>query len=140
MYAWVEIGAPSAGLSGVAVCATCAPALIADLVEELGPAAVALRMVLPHGAVPGVQTSAAELSPEAASTYAAALRRQEVLAAAYELEPDVVAEDTALVSGWTEGADDLLRLLQVRRGWTAGYAADYLTGVRRTLLGLMPGA
>lgn len=140
MSAWIEIGAPSAGLSRVCICATCAPPLITDLVDELGPAAVSLHMVVPHGPLPGLPMSAVELSADAARTYAAALRRHEVLAAAYELEPDVVTQDTALVSGWSEGADDLLSLLQVRHHWTAGYAADYLISVRRTLLGLMPGA
>ncbi len=54
-------------------------------------------------------------------------RRINIVAAAYELNRAVVADDVGVVFTWAEPADDLIAWLSQRHSWRAEESVSYLT-------------
>jgi hypothetical protein len=62
----------------------------------------------------------------------------QILAEAYELSPDEVEHDVAVLQAHSWSGVDLLAWLRCRHGWHASTCVYYLAALRRALNGMPP--
>ena len=63
-------------------------------------------------------------------------RTLQILAEAYELSPDEVEQDVAVLQAHSSSSVDLLEWLRRRHGWHASTCVYYLAALRRALNGM----